>query len=50
MLGGYETCFGISFYPKTISWESKRAKKLSIQDFFNNAEWPNTYKQEAYIL
>ena len=27
MLGGYETCFGISLDPKTIDLESKRAEK-----------------------
>ena len=49
-LGGYETCFGIRLDPKTIHWESKRAKNLSTEDFFNPAKQSNIYKQEADIL
>ena len=50
ILGGYETCFGISLDPKTIRWESKRAKNHSIQDFFNHVKLSNIYKLEADIL
>ena len=38
VLGGYKTCFEISQDPKNIRWESKRAKNLSIKDFFNPAK------------
>ena len=36
--------------PKTIRWESKRAKGHSNQDFVNQVNLSNTYKLEADIL
>ena len=31
MLGGYETCFGISLDPQTSPWKQKRSKIVKIK-------------------
>ena len=48
VLGCYEICYGISLDPKTIRWESKRAKNLSIHDFFNPLS-PGVFRRDIFL-
>ena len=35
MLGGSETCFGISLDPKMTAWEEKKSRSPYIETFVN---------------